>query len=157
MRALLPLLVFFTACGKNDDEETFDFSLLSDDPLEGVIGGEPWAFDSATTDGFLSGEDGFFTIFSSSPSACSSYGSGGGGNEIITSLPVEPAEVTLSLSDSVTFYVEATFENLVATSGGIRVDSVTDDTIEGALYATYDNDNEVNGTFTVSICPAVDF
>jgi hypothetical protein len=156
MRSLSFLLVL-AACGKGDDEETFDFSQIDDGPLEGIIGGQPWAFDSAATDGFLSDEDGFFTTFSSTPISCDGYGSGGGGDQLISFLPLEPAEVTLSLSDSVTFFVEATFENLVATSGGIRIDSVTDDTIEGALYATFDGDNEVNGTFTVAICPAVDF
>ena len=61
------------------------------------------------------------------------------------------------MSDSVTFYVASTGENLVAVDGGIRVDAVGDDLIEGALYAMFDEDNEVNGTFTVSVCPAVDF
>ena len=88
MRLVLVTVLILGACKGGEDEDAFDFSQLSDDPLEGVIGGEAWSFDSAITDGFLSDEDGFFTIFAAEPTGCDSFG--GVGNELITSLPTAP-------------------------------------------------------------------
>jgi hypothetical protein len=35
----------------------------------------------------------------------------------------------------------------------IRIDSITTDTITGGVHARYDGDNEVDGTFSLTICP----
>ena len=152
-RFMLLLSVFtIAACGKNDEEESvFDFSTIPDSPLSGLVGGEAWDFESGVTDDFLSDADGFFAIFHATAVDCSGFNESG--NSLITSLPTEPGEYEMGLSQTVTFYVEASQENLVSLTGGIRIDEVTETEIKGGLVAEFDADNEASGTFVIAICP----
>ena len=68
---------------------------------------------------------------------------------------MEVGEWGLSLSRNMTFVVEEEDgpNNLIATEGTLRVDSLTADSLSGGIYAEFDGDNLVDGTFVVSICP----
>ena len=44
-------------------------------------------------------------------------------------------------------------ENLIVLDGAIRVDSVTDAMVTGGLDGSYDDDNDVSGTFELTVCP----
>jgi hypothetical protein len=48
--------------------------------------------------------------------------------------------------------VDAT-NNLIATEGRIVVDSVTATRVTGGLHGIYNDGNEVDGRFDVTICP----
>jgi hypothetical protein len=121
-------------------------------PLSGKIGGQPWAVATAETDSFLSEANQIFmTMYADSFAACS--GTSSAGNQLIISVPTQPGEYTLSLSMSATFYVAAGSQNLIATQGRVRVDTVTATAITGGLSAQFDGDNTVSGTFQATICP----
>jgi len=141
---LVPALL--VACGGDDD-----LLEIPDGPLEGVIGGQDWAFASGTTDSFLSDGDAFWVSLLDTEGDCGSFGDG---NKLLTQLPTETGEYELGLSQNVTFVVQTddAVENLVATEGVLRVDDITDTTVEAAIVAEYDDSNSVGGSFTVTIC-----
>jgi hypothetical protein len=45
-------------------------------------------------------------------------------------------------------------DNKIAVDGHVRVDSVTATKVTGGLIGTFDDSNNVNGTFTLTVCPA---
>ena len=57
------------------------------------------------------------------------------------------------MSQTVTFYVAATSENLVAIDGRIQIDSISDTTISGGLKVTFNANNVLDGQLQASICP----
>lgn len=150
-RIALALVLALAACNGGDDGE-FDFGSIPSGPLEGTIGGEAWTFSSGHTDSFLDDESDFFGIFYSQDNIGCDDWSVDAGNNLIGAVPTAPGEYEFSLSQNVTFYVDATQENLVATDGGIVVDSVEGGVVRGAMFATYDEDNEVGGEFELVIC-----
>ncbi len=131
-----------------DDADVPD---LSDQMLAGEVGGQTWTFAAGQTDAFLSeGEDDFFaTLYPMSFTTCGF--SEPGGNHLIVAIPKEPGEYEMSLSRNMTFVVGDS-QNLIATQGRIVVDEVTDTTVKGGLVATYDDGNQVNGRFELTIC-----
>lgn len=144
----LTLSLAATACtssGSAADEEIVDAT------LSGVVAGQDWSFVAGHTSAFLSeGEDDFFaTLFPSTFTPCGF--SEPTGPHIIVAIPKSTGDFTLSLSRNMTF-VDGS-NNLVGLDGHIRVDSVTATNVKGGLVASYDSDNEVNGTFDVTICP----
>jgi len=155
MSRTLVLALLLTACsgGDADDEETdgFDPSVIPSGPLEGLIGGEPWTFASGVTDSFLDDEEDFFTTFYGVDAvSCDDWPEDG--NHLVGSVPTEPGTYEFGFTQNVTFYIRETNENLVATTGGMVVDSVDGGVAKGAMFATFDEDNEVGGEFEVVIC-----
>lgn len=120
--------------------------------LSGYVAGQSWSFVAGHTDSFLSdGEDDFFaTLYPSTFTPCGF--SEPSGPHIIVSIPKTPGDFEMGFSRNMTFVNGS--NNLVSLDGHIRVDSVTATSVSGGLVATYDLDNEVNGTFDVTICPA---
>ncbi len=143
--ATLALAALPTACGGGDDLS------ISDAPLSGSIGGEAWTFMSGETDAFLSeGDDDFFAVLSAGAELDCGFGQPDG-NYLILAVPKTPGEYDLSLQRNMTFVV-APSDNLIGTDGVIRVDTVTDTTVTGGIHAVYDGDNEVDGTFELTVC-----
>jgi hypothetical protein len=123
-----------------------------DGDLTGLVGGEEWTFAQGSTSSFLSDADGFYTImYDDTFETCDLFSAPTGSN-LLMNIPTEPGEYPLSLSDNITFYIPPG-DNLIAVSGTLMVDEVTETTISGSLCATYDDDNTVSGSFTVDICP----
>ena len=126
---------------------------VSDQPLQGRVGGESWSFVKGDTNAFLSDDEGFFaTLFAIDYEACGF--SQAAGNSLILSIPTEAGDYNLSLQRNMTFVVDDDDSplNLVATEGRIVVDEVTATTITGGIHARFDGDNEIDGTFIISIC-----
>ncbi|MDQ3364168.1 MAG: hypothetical protein M3680_01890 [Myxococcota bacterium] len=119
-------------------------------PLAGEVGGQPWTLVLGHTSAFLSeGEDDFFaTLYPTTFTACGF--SEPGGAHLIVAIPKEPGDYELGLGLNMTFYDGET--NRVATNGRIVVDAVTATRVTGGLHAKYDDDNEVDGQFDVTIC-----
>src|SRR5688572_32222448 len=102
---------------------------VSDQPLAGTVGGQPWTFVAGETDAFLSeGEDDFFALFYAEAYTACSFGAPGG-DHLIISVPKEPGEYGFSLNLNMTFVVGDS--NLVATEGTVIVDEVTATTVSG--------------------------
>jgi hypothetical protein len=138
------------ACG--GDDEGGDVT-IAETPLAGKIGGQAWTFAQGQTNDFLSeGEDNFFAeLYSSTFEACGFDSPTG--NNLLGRVPRVAGDFELSLSQNFTFVIDGdTPNNLIATRGLLRVDEVTDTTITGGLHAIYDGDNEVDGTFSLTIC-----
>jgi hypothetical protein len=143
---LMTGMMLAAGCGGDDGVE------IATTPLAGTINGEAWTFKSGETDAFLSeGDDNFFAeLYGEDVEACG-FG-GGGGSHILGAVPKVAGEYDLSLALNVTFsYGDS--ENLVATEGRIVVDDVSATELHGAMHAIYDDANEVDGTFTLTICP----
>jgi len=121
-------------------------------PLSGTISGQPWSFSTGNTDGFLSeGQDDFFaTFYESSFTPCS--GIEPSGPHVIISIPKAPGDYTMDLSRNMTF-VDGD-NNLVAIDGRIIVDTVSTTSVTGGVHGTYDDENDVNGQFAITVCPS---
>lgn len=138
------------ACGAPEEDED-EPPAFSDEPLAGVVGGAAWTFAGGDSDSFLSDADSVFAVFSGAAfAACVDNVDG---PQLLTSLPRAPGVVELGFSSqqTVTFSPESG-ENLAATDGAIRIDEVSDTAISGAIVAEYDDDNAVDGVFTITVC-----
>jgi hypothetical protein len=126
---------------------------ISDQPLAGVIGGQPWTFGSGETDAFLSTADTFFVnLYPGTVTPCS-LGGPTDADLVTMEVPTAPGSYPLSLQRNVTLYVASTSFNNVATRGLLVIDSVTATTVSGGLNTTYDDSNHVDGQFQATICP----
>lgn len=143
----LTLSLGLVGCGTDDDGGSMT---IEETPLAGKIGGADWTFVAGHTSAFLSeGEDSFFTsMYPEQFTACGF--SEPGGDHIIVGIPKEVGEYPMSLSRNMTFVVGE--ENLIGINGKIRVDEVTADKVKGGLVGSFDGDNQVSGTFEVTIC-----
>src|SRR5262249_50743538 len=122
-------------------------------PLSGKIGGNPWTFGVGETNSFLSMADSLFVnLYSGSFASCASAAPVGA-DSVIMQMPTKPGSYDLSLQLNATLYVGSTSSNYVATSGKLRIDSVTATTISGGLNASYNGANAVDGMFQAAICP----
>ncbi|MGE0403265.1 MAG: hypothetical protein AB7T06_41545 [Kofleriaceae bacterium] len=124
---------------------------IVDSNLSGYVAGQSWNFVAGHTDSFLSeGEDDFFAVlFPTSFTPCGF--SEPSGPHIIVSIPKTTGDFEMDFGRNMTF-VDGS-DNKVAFDGRIRVDSVSATSVTGGLVASYDSDNEINGTFTVTVCP----
>ncbi|MDP2343502.1 MAG: hypothetical protein Q8O67_21260 [Deltaproteobacteria bacterium] len=140
------LLALLAACPPPAEEE----EVFSEEPLGGEVGGEPWTFVAGDTNAFLSDDESLFSTFSQAAfAACVDPVEG---PQLISALPLEVGVHKLKLSGpNVTFSPESG-ENIVAISGAIRIDEVTDTTISGAINAKADGNNEADGVFELTIC-----
>ncbi len=146
--ALFSLLIL-SACG--DDTDSID---VADTPLSGKVAGEAWTFASAQTNAFLSDEEGYWVDLYSAPVA-SCGDSTPAGPKLIILLPSNVGEYDFSPAQTMTFVVPHDGEgpmNNVASKGRLIVESITDTTITAAVHGIFDDDNEVDGRFTVEIC-----
>lgn len=144
MKRLLIACVF---AGCSSDSVTVE----TDHTLTGVVGGQSWTFVAGETDAFLSnGSQNFFALFYASDYlACAS--SPPPGSSLIVAVPKQPGDYDFTSNRNMTFVVGAG-DNLVTFEGRVIVDSVDGATVRGALAGSYDGDNDVNGTFELSIC-----
>lgn len=150
MKKLL-MMTLLAACGGDDagsDEP------IAQQNLTGLVAGQPWELVAGEINAFLSeGEDDYFaSLYAAEYEEC-----GFGAPEgpfLIVSIPKELGEKNLSLGQNMTFVQDnAENDNFVGTRGKIRVDEITETTVTGALRASFDSENEVEGELTVTICP----
>lgn len=137
-------------CGDGDESHL----AISDGDLSGVVGGESWTMVYAETDAFLSdGEDEFFTtLYAQAGTACT-YNSSLS-NRVLLSVPKTAGDYDLGFMLNGTFAVMTPngTDNLVATRGRLVVESVGAAEVRAGVHMIYDDDNEVDGWFTASVC-----
>jgi hypothetical protein len=149
---LLLLPLGLVACGTDDDGGGGGGGVeIADTPLAGTIAGVPWTFVTGDTDAYLSQEDYFTSLYAESFTPCGF--SPTSTNHLIARLPMTPGEYPFSLSGNNMTFAIAPSDNLVTFNGKFVIDEVTATTITGGLYGRYNAANEVNGRFTVTICP----
>jgi hypothetical protein len=143
------LAALAVGCGSSDGGST----VISSEPLAGKIGGQPWTFVTGQTDSFLSSSSKYWVdAYAESFTPCSGSASFTA-DEIIMNLPRAVGNYKLSISLNQTFYVAATNDNLIATSGEIDITDISATTITGGANFAYNADNSVDGQFQITICP----
>jgi hypothetical protein len=119
--------------------------------LSGKVAGQPWTFQVGATDAFLSDDTSFFAALYATPyTAC--VDSEPTTPHLLVSVPKKPGDYDLSLALNITFAVGSS-DNLISLNGKITVDSVTATSVTGGLVTRYDDGNDVNGQFELTICP----
>jgi hypothetical protein len=127
---------------------------ISDAPMSGVIGGDNWTFGSGETLAALSKSDQFWVnAYQEAVAPCTGAGDQVSSNRLIINAPKVAGSYRLGLGLNVTFYVQTTAKNFVATTGRIVVSQVTDTMLSGGGHFIFDGANEVNGQFQAQICP----
>ena len=148
-RALtLVLALLASGCGGTID--------IASTPLAGTIGGEPWSLVSAESSAFLSKDSPtfFVTAYAVAVTPCAGAASSATGNELLLNIPKTAGDYRVNPSLSQTFYLRASNLNLAATTNGrIRVDQVTATMVSGGAHVAFDGANEVDGVFSVPLCP----
>jgi hypothetical protein len=144
------IMAMLAACGGDDEAD----EPIAEQNLTGLIDGEAWDFAAGHTNAFLSEDsDTFFaSLYAEEFEACA-FGEPTGPH-LILSIPKEPGERKLSLGLNMTFVLDnEDNDNLIGIRGKIRVDEVTATSVTGAIRASFDSDNEVEGEFNVTVCP----
>ena len=127
---------------------------ISSEPLAGTIGGSEWTLASAETNATLSANSPTFVAraYAEALPACTGAGSAANGNGLILNLPRTAGDYRVGESLSQTFYMTAGNTNYVATQGRVIVEEVTTTTIRAGAHFRFDDANEVDGQFAVTIC-----
>jgi hypothetical protein len=125
---------------------------ISSQPLSGKIGGQPWTFATGQTDSFLTTASRYTVdAYAETFTPCMGTASATA-NEVILNFPTAVGSYTVSLDLNQTFYIAATNDNLVATSGQIVISDITATTITGGASFAYDAENSVDGQFVATLC-----
>lgn len=124
--------------------------------LDGVIKGDAWTFMSgrAKIDQFRPGRLVLNFWETSEADPCNVFFPTSSRN-LITSIPKTVGSYELGNEMNVTFSYQSASEgsaNLIATTGRMIVDEVTSDSVKGRFVAVYDDQNAVNGTFSLPLC-----
>ena len=128
---------------------------VTDQPLTGKVGSNPWTFVEGYTDDFLSDEDSFRAeLYPADVDECGFFRPGAM-DHLLVRIPTATGEYELSLQQNMTYvvYDEEGPRNLVATEGVLVVESIDATTIMAGLHSRFDGDNEVDGNFEITICP----
>jgi len=146
-RVLVLGLALAGCSSSSSDGETID-----DAPLSGKVGSQSWTFQVGATNALLSqGDEAFVAgLYATSYTPC--VDTAPRGNYLIASIPKQPGTYPLSLLRNITFAVGAG-DNLIGVEGELVVDEVTATTVTGGLRTRYDDGNDVNGRFQITICP----
>lgn len=148
----LALVMFLTASCGADDGDSKDGYEVSQSTLTGTVGGEAFEVRGGfAEDKFGDGE--YWVELHNEPleEPCG-FNQSTDGPKIILSVTPEPMDEPLSFQNNITFsYGDA--QNDIATQGRLIIDGAEGDTLSGGLYAVMDA-NEVDGTFSVPICPS---
>lgn len=151
--------VVLTACGGEQRTGGGDFrsAPFSDESVAGVISGEPWVFKSGVAQRSFS-NDGTYTLKlwdKKVANPCAEFW--GSEKSVMGTIPrgVGSFEVGM-LGDKLSYtLVDGTngmSMNYIVEGGQLEITKRTASKITGKLKAYFDEENEVNGSFTVEIC-----
>ena len=149
--AISVAVLSFTSCEKDKDEEGNNYSFVEQN-LQGKIGGNAWEQQTGRSKADFF-ENFFNDLRETADSNICSASNAAKGNFILFGGEPAVGLYELGSSKTVTFVVGGN-ENLVSTQGAyeiLTVDTV-DNTITGRMDVTYDDNNSVNGNFTMTYC-----
>lgn len=157
---LFSLLIFFIACDSaNPTKSQVSTPVeIADQNLQGKIEGVSWSFASGKAEpSFWEPEKLSFNLYCTevdSSTICSS--SPMNTDLIMFTVPNDTGSYQLSFnnekSQTVTLYSSASGMNSVATSGILKIYTMTDDEITIGMNITFDKTNYANGKCTVTKC-----
>lgn len=154
-RICLSLLIVLTAslvsCKDDDDDDKPSYS-FKDQEAQGKIGNESWTY----TDGYAT-NDQFFVINLTLDEGETGCGISDPKKDRVSFIAEFETKVYQLGTGSTVYTVTLTdAENLqdqhISIEGAIEITSVTDTHVSGKLDARFDEENFINGNFTVPIC-----
>lgn len=154
--ALLVTACLINGCqSKNNDDPTKDdHKTLKTTPLEGNIQAAPWTFKSgivrpSSTPNLYDFK--FWDTQEQEP--CSSFAFGSE-RQIFGSFPLSLGVHELGLQQPMTIYSYngGQNKNYAVTNGVVVLDQITNTEVKGRILLYHDESNNVNGTFSLTIC-----
>jgi hypothetical protein len=137
--------------GGADTEEAGSSVVIQEDVLSGEIDDEPWEFRRGRTTGLTSTSAVEVELCDDDGMGCEPCE---GWRAQFLAL-TEPGEVAPNEEGFVVLFYDGTGSNVDASLRRIRIDEVSDDTIDGGLYAAYEfsyESYELSGEFSVRRC-----
>ena len=141
------LAALAAGCGGSGGGST----VISSQPLAGKLAGQPWTFMTGETS-YPTSDRYWVDAYAESFTPCTGSAPFTA-DELLMNFPMAIGNYAVSLDLSQTFYIAATNDNLIATSGEIDITDITATTITGGAKFAYNADNSVDGQFQVTICP----
>ncbi len=141
------MLLFIGLSGCKDEQ--FD---LDDDPLDGVIGGDPWVYTAGSVgqDLFTSNLNALLLAQETSD-ACAVVNTIR--PHITMTFPPRRGNYTLSVDNvQVIFNLEGGSTKYTATAGFLEVVGINSTEVIGYLSADFDEKNNVQGSFFLRVC-----
>jgi hypothetical protein len=145
------------ACGSSSTGGGGGGGPISTGTMTGKVGGTAWTFMAGESDSFLSDATNWYLnlydVAIDTP--CSGGTPAAATRSLILKVPraVGTYPLSLTMDRTETFYIVATNDNFIATSGSVQLVSSNTTTINGAAKFQYNADNSVDGQFTANICP----
>jgi hypothetical protein len=154
----LAMIVTLMSCGKDDEGPAYEFI---DQPLQGKIGGVDFMMkDGKVEEGFFEEDGWFIEIYGETEVADACDVEIAETNYLFFNIPLEVGLYKLYFKLStfegqlVNLYdVEGEDMQNLASSGAIEILSVSETDVTGRMDARFNNQNTVNGNFTVAFCP----
>jgi hypothetical protein len=142
----LGLAALAGGCGSSGGSTT-----ISSQPLSGKIGGQPWTFITGETDSFqLTANQYSVDAYAENFTPCTGDASLTA-DALFLNFPMAVGSYAVTLQLNQTFYIAATSDNLIATSGEIEITDINATTITGRAKFAYDANNSVDGQFQATI------
>ena len=120
-------------------------------PLAGKVGGQSWTFQAGLASS-LSGEDDLLGVLYAEAFTPCTADEPSSSAHLFLAVPRQPGTYAFSPSRNITF--AGTGDNDVfSLNGQIVVESVTATMVTGGVRSQYDDGNQVDGQFQLTICP----
>ncbi len=156
VNAIALCLLLLLACGKDDEAPAYDFK---DQTLAGAIEGQNWNYG----DGYatITGEGATAKLHVTLVLPTESEGCDivPEGDRVFFTFPLSTGVHVLRLdfndmenSRTVTLFDSEETMNVIATQGAVEITSITDTEVIGRMDARSDENNFINGDFSVPIC-----
>lgn len=158
LASLTALAIGITGCSKESSVSVDDGSSGSmtydTKPTNGVVAGQPWAFVSGVARPSAMDPDRLSISLYGIPveDPC---GFNFPEQQVMTSVPTRLGETILGEGEpmaTVTFYNSADNSNLISLDGRIEITSYDAQQVSGRIVSVYDDQNQVNGIFSVTMC-----
>jgi hypothetical protein len=143
-------LVLISALAPAGCSSSSDSEPIATTPLTGKVVGQSWTFQVGATDAFLSHDDDFAaTLYATPYTPCTT--SEPTGPHLFVSVPKQPGVYKLTATRNITFALGS--DDLITLDGEIEVHEVTATHVTAGLRTRYDDGNDVNGQFELTVCP----
>lgn len=151
------LCLLFASCSSSEDEApAYNFT---NQDLAGVIEGVSWTYGDGYADVTGEGENAKLHVTLLLPSEGEGCDILADGDRTMFSFPRYAGLHILKFdyndvenSRTVTLFDDEETMNVIATQGAVEITSITDTEVKGRIDARADDDNFVNGNFTVPLC-----